>query len=242
MRSFRIRRPSPALIISFVALLVALGGTSYAAFSLPKHSVGTKQLKNNAVTTSKIKSGAVTGSTIKNGAVTGSKIKNGAVTGSKIKLSTLGTVPNANHATSATNAAHASTADAVGYEKTFDFTTGDNSPTGHDLVTIGPFTLTALCTINSAGTDTAELEIRTTEVHSAYDASPENNDFGPADGEQNFRTSSVTTTGTTNIEFSSVDSGALAPDGTSFFGVFPVHVNPPGNVGKCRFQGRYTTL
>jgi hypothetical protein len=237
MGGFRIRRPSPALVVSFIALLAALGGTSYAAFSLPKSSVGTKQLKKNAVTTAKLK----------NGAVTGSKIKNGTITRSKINLSKLGAVPNANHAnsadsaTNATNATHAASADALGYEKTFDITTGDNSPNGQDIATIGPFTLTALCTINSGGTDTAELEIRTTEDHSAYDASPENNDFGPADGKLEFRTSSATT-GTTNIEFSSVDSGALAPDGTSFFGVFPVHVNPPGNVGRCRFQGRYTTL
>jgi hypothetical protein len=33
-----------------IALFVALGGTSYAAFSLPAGSVGTKQLKNGAVT------------------------------------------------------------------------------------------------------------------------------------------------------------------------------------------------
>jgi hypothetical protein len=43
-------------------LFVALGGTSYAAFTVvPPNSVGTKQLKNSAVTTPKIKDGAVTG-------------------------------------------------------------------------------------------------------------------------------------------------------------------------------------
>ena len=57
----RFRRPGPALVISIVALIVALGGTSYAAFKLPNNSVGTKQLKKNAVTTAKIKNGAVTG-------------------------------------------------------------------------------------------------------------------------------------------------------------------------------------
>ena len=35
--------------ISLTALFVALGGTSYAAFSLPAGSVGTKQLRNGAV-------------------------------------------------------------------------------------------------------------------------------------------------------------------------------------------------
>jgi hypothetical protein len=47
-------RPSPALVISLIALFVALGGTSYAAFSLPKGSVGPAQLKNKAVTPSKV--------------------------------------------------------------------------------------------------------------------------------------------------------------------------------------------
>ncbi len=44
-----------------IALFVAMGGTGYAAFSVPKNSVGTKQLENGAVTTKKIKNGAVTG-------------------------------------------------------------------------------------------------------------------------------------------------------------------------------------
>ena len=47
--------PSPALVISLIALFVALGGTSYAAItSLPANSVGTKQLKNSAVTDTKL--------------------------------------------------------------------------------------------------------------------------------------------------------------------------------------------
>jgi hypothetical protein len=89
MRRFRPGRPSPALVVSIIALVAALGGTSYAAFSLPKHSVGSKQLKNNAVTQS--------------------KIKNGAVTGSKMNFAGV-TVPSANHANSATNATNATNA------------------------------------------------------------------------------------------------------------------------------------
>ena len=61
----RLRAPSPALVISLIALFIALGGTSYAAItSLPKNSVGTKQLKKNAVTGVKIKDGAVTAAKI----------------------------------------------------------------------------------------------------------------------------------------------------------------------------------
>jgi hypothetical protein len=48
--NIRIRRPSPAMVVSFVALLVAFGGTGYAALALPAKSVGTKQLKKRAVT------------------------------------------------------------------------------------------------------------------------------------------------------------------------------------------------
>jgi hypothetical protein len=94
MRIFRLRRPTPALIVSLIALTVALGGTSYAALSIPKNSVGTKQLKNKAVTNAKLGSGSVgTG-----------KIKNGAVTTSKINTNGL-TVPNALSANSATSLA-----------------------------------------------------------------------------------------------------------------------------------------
>lgn len=49
------RRPSPALVVSCLALAVALGGTGYAAVVLPANSVGTKQLRNGAVIASKIK-------------------------------------------------------------------------------------------------------------------------------------------------------------------------------------------
>ena len=40
--------------IAYLALFVALGGTSYAAFSLPRASVGTSQLKNHAITPIKL--------------------------------------------------------------------------------------------------------------------------------------------------------------------------------------------
>src|SRR5579884_4164741 len=60
MRVLVNRRPSPALIVSVVALVVAMSGAGYAAFKVPKDSVGTKQLKNSSVTAKKLADGAVT--------------------------------------------------------------------------------------------------------------------------------------------------------------------------------------
>jgi len=96
MRLILRRRPSPAMVVACIALLVALGGTSIAAVeALPSGSVGTAQLKNNAVTaaklnassvqTSKIAAGAVKTNKISNGAVTTAKLANDAVTGAQVK-------------------------------------------------------------------------------------------------------------------------------------------------------------
>jgi hypothetical protein len=119
--------PSPALAVSGVALILALGGTSYAAFTLPKSSVGTKQLKNGAVTAKKLHRGAVTSATISHGAVTGSKLNLSGVT-----------VPAASHANtadSATNAGHANTADSAtnaGHANTADSATNAGHATTAD--------------------------------------------------------------------------------------------------------------
>jgi hypothetical protein len=103
LKSLTSRRPSPALVVSILALVVAMAGTSYAAFKLPKNSVGTKQIKKNAVTTAKIK----------NQAVTGKKVKKHTLTGNNINLAKLGTVPSATAATTATTAGTANVANSL---------------------------------------------------------------------------------------------------------------------------------
>jgi hypothetical protein len=55
MRRILRHRPSPALVVACLALTIALGGTSYAAVTLPRNSVGTAQLKTNAVNSAKVK-------------------------------------------------------------------------------------------------------------------------------------------------------------------------------------------
>jgi hypothetical protein len=48
------------MVVACIALIVALGGTGYAAITLPRNSVGTKQLRPNAVTSGKVRNGSLT--------------------------------------------------------------------------------------------------------------------------------------------------------------------------------------
>ena len=48
-------------VIAYLALFVALGGTSYAAATLGAGSVGTRQLKNHSVTPVKLQKGSIAG-------------------------------------------------------------------------------------------------------------------------------------------------------------------------------------
>jgi hypothetical protein len=54
-----------------------MGGTGYAALTLPKASVGAKQLKRASVTAKKVKSGAITSAKVKNRSLLGADFKAG---------------------------------------------------------------------------------------------------------------------------------------------------------------------
>lgn len=108
-----------ANVVSTLALfLVVAGGSALAADHLAKNSVGTAQIKK--------------------GAVTAAKIKNGAVTGAKIKLATLGTVPSAATATSASTATTAGSAKSAGHAATADSaTTAGHADTANSATSAG---------------------------------------------------------------------------------------------------------
>jgi hypothetical protein len=84
------RRPSPALVISMLALVLAASGSAVAA--------------------SRLVSG---NSLIKVNSLSGNRLKSGSVTGKQIKASTLGTVPSAVTAQTATTAVTATTANTA---------------------------------------------------------------------------------------------------------------------------------
>jgi hypothetical protein len=67
--SLRRLRPTPALVVAFIALFAAMGGLGYAATKLKPNSVRAKNIKAGAVTTDKIADGAVTTPKLAPGAV-----------------------------------------------------------------------------------------------------------------------------------------------------------------------------
>lgn len=79
MRKMQVPRPSPAMVVASVALMVALGGGAYAQTQLAKNSVGTEQIKRDAVTSAKLGPGAVVSSRIRDGQVRAQDIRTGAV-------------------------------------------------------------------------------------------------------------------------------------------------------------------
>ncbi len=67
------RRPSPATVLSLIALFVALGGTSYAALTITSANV-----KNNSLTSSDIKNTTISSADVKNGGLLSEDFKGGA--------------------------------------------------------------------------------------------------------------------------------------------------------------------
>ncbi len=191
-------RITPSILISSLALFVALGGASYAA--LGKNSVGSKQLKTNAVVTKKIKKNAVTSSKIKMNSITSSKIKanailtgkitNDAVTGAKVKESSLGTVPNAADAARSALADLATNAENVNGYMTFKQTkftaTGGATAAAaeaaapeHLMFTVDPITIYAKCYTDDSGPVTyATIYARTSENGVIFDS---NEDYSEGD-------------------------------------------------------------
>jgi len=65
------------MVVSILALTVALGGTSYAAIALPANSVGSKQIKPSGVKGSDLARNAVTSPKVKDGSLLSADFKPG---------------------------------------------------------------------------------------------------------------------------------------------------------------------
>jgi hypothetical protein len=135
----RRRLVSPSMGVAFTALVLALGGTSYAVTKIDPRSVGTPQLKR----------AAVGGGQIKPNAVTGSKVRNNSLTGRDVNERTLRQVPSAAAAATAATAERATVADratlAAGLDRIFYVAATATIPAAPDATTPSTATATARC-------------------------------------------------------------------------------------------------
>ncbi len=250
----RISRPSPALAVASVALVVALCGTSYAAFAIPANSVGTRQLRNNAVTSSKIAPRAINES----------KVAPGSLSGRSIDAGTLGKVRSATDADTATNALNlgrlapsrylrsnataANAAELGGKPPAFFLPASSlrrlpatvlNNNQMATLITDGPLLIQAQCLIDKF-TGSFIDEATTTIVSTSFAAFETSQT-----SETTLYTRAPSTWGTTSNtnagdEAISVSLGsASADDGTNLLASITSSINAPGHFQQCVFSGMY---
>lgn len=162
-----------------IAVFLGLGGGAYAALTLPKNSVGPRQIAKNAV-----RSG---------------EVKNNALTGKDVLERRLGVVP------SALTAQRALNADLLGGSGPDAFARSDrvvtaratarwdasNTETGQTVPVLnkGPFSITLNCkyAANTAGT----VSLTTTAPNSSYTSSGAGNILGPSSPAQTLASATV---------------------------------------------------
>ena len=75
-------RPTPALVVAVLALVVAMAGTSYAAVK-----IGSAQIKNNSVKGKDVKDANLTGKDVKDSTLTGADVVDGSLTSADVNRS-----------------------------------------------------------------------------------------------------------------------------------------------------------
>ena len=103
-----LRRPSPALFVSLIALFAALGGTVYAAGKAKK--IDGKAIKVKSLPGNRLKLKSVAGNRLKPGAIGAGQLAPNSIGATQIDEATLGQVPSAVHADNADTAIEAQTA------------------------------------------------------------------------------------------------------------------------------------
>ena len=153
MKSILSRRPSPALVISCIALFLSLGGVSYGVATgfidsreIKNNQVRSKDLRNNSIRTFDIRNNEVRGFDIRNSSVQGRDVALNTLTGADVSEQDLEKVP---------SAAAADTAASVGgvTPKAFAYA-GEAGGAFVPVLALGGLTLEARCVAAS------DLEVR----------------------------------------------------------------------------------
>jgi len=222
------RRPSPALVISCIALFVSLSGVSYGVATgfidsreIRNNTITSGDVRNNTLRTFDIRNNEVRGFDVRNSSLQGRDIAFNTLTGADINESTLAKVPSAS---AADNAA------AVTVLKTIAPFTIAEGGAPVTLVSHGPLSLSAAC-IDSAGSTVAQLRIQTTEAGSAGSGAPT---IEPGDGP--VAVAELSDPAVAPRSAANRDAFGWAPSGKALTGQFGV-IGDAAGAGSCVFSG-----
>ena len=128
-RIFR-RRPSPAMVVSLIALFIALGGSAYAL--------------------------TITGGSVKNGSLTGKDIRKDSLTGTQIREARVGKVPRARVADRVGNKTPAAVTTRAFFaaQKTPTGFTGNDTLIGKISLPAGAYIISAKVAVSNSATGT----------------------------------------------------------------------------------------
>jgi hypothetical protein len=194
MSRFRLRAPSPALVISLVALFVSLGGVSWGVATgfidsreIKNNTVRTGDLRNNDVRSTDIRNNTIGSRDIRTSTITGGDVKTNTLTGRDILESSLAIVPSSNVANIASRANSAGAVDG--------FVRGSASLTDgaadKDLFSLNGFRVFLRCT---GGSTQAYIQ----NVSAGDNASGNSSDMGDTDFDQNDEFSVNSTSGSSS--------------------------------------------
>ena len=237
MKSILRRRPSPALVISLIALFVSLSGVSYGVATgsidsreIKNNEIRSLDIRNNQIRTRDLRNNEVRGIDIRNSTVQGRDIALNTVTGEDVREDTLQKVPSALLADSATTASEVSTL------KIIPQTTVAEGALPVTLATHGPLTLLGRCDPGGASTE-ASLAVQTSEDNSAAGGQATNIDPDLDAAEPPFEIALLPDDPAPAGRSADATSAfASAPSGKAFTGQVALYADASG-AGSCMFHG-----
>jgi hypothetical protein len=219
----RFLRPSPALVVASLALVVALGGTGFAAPI--RHVVA-----------------SINGSHIKNHSIAGVKLKKNTVTGKQVKESSLGTVR---------HAANANRVGGITMRKVF-YAPKTDSATPTTILHLGGLVLTATCNsgdVQILATSTIDHAHLASEMWNSGGTGQadglHHSDFGPASATKLDTLDDGNAWGETSFTYTranrTIVNGQLSFDSSDLNQVHPGDGDIFDHAAKCLVSGLVTS-
>ncbi|HET8820793.1 MAG TPA: hypothetical protein VFM57_04540 [Thermoleophilaceae bacterium] len=243
MKSLLRRRPSPAMVIALIALFVSLSGVSYGVATgfidsreIKNNEVRSLDIRNNQVRTRDLRNNEVRGIDIRNSTVQGRDVALNTLTGDDIREDSLGKVPSAGIADSASTAGSADSADSVGglTLHKIAYAADTSSPSFTEILNAGGLRLEADC--DSGGTPFLIVRATPAVPNSELRAEFPGSGFGPTDvGDFDTPTFilDATTDSFARIEYTGSDGRIVSVTGTTRMETNGVR----GTTDDCGFFG-----